>query len=192
MINEIPGTEFMGENGKGNLKKCGVGVRLAPLTKILKPEVIEIGDHSRIRDFAFIWGGLGVKIGKFTDIQPHVVIWGGGEVEIGDYVSVACGTVLLTAVYGYQGGFRMCDGVPKEQVDTLFGKLIIKNDVYIGANCTLMPNITIGEGTIVGAGSFVNKDCEPWSIYVGSPAKKIGVRPPLKESIQNWNPPEGE
>lgn len=190
MINEIPGTEFMGENGKDNLKKCGVDVKLAPLTKILKPEVIEIGDHSRIRDFAFIWGGLGVKIGKYTDIQPHVIIWGGGEVEIGDYVSVACGSVLLTAVYGYLGGFRMCDGVPKDQVDTLFGKLIIENDVYIGANCTLMPNITLGEGSIIGAGSFVNKDCEPWGIYVGSPAKKIAERPRLQERIQNWRSSE--
>lgn len=186
-MNDIPGIEFMGENGKDNLKKCGIDVRLAPLTKILKPEVIEIGDYSRIRDFVFIWGGLGVKIGKYTDIQPHVSFWGGGEVEIGDYVSVAVGTVLLTAVYGYEGGYRMCDGVPKDQVDTLFGKLVIENDVYIGANCTLMPDITIGEGAIIGAGSFVNKDCDAWGIYVGSPAKKIGERPQLREEIRNWD-----
>ncbi len=190
MMMDIPGTEFMGENVRPNFKKIGVGVKLAPLTKILKPEVIEIGDYSRIRDFVFIWGGLGVKIGQFTDIQPHVVIWGGGEVEIGDYVSLACGTVVLTAVYGYQGGFRMCDGVPKDQVDTLFGKLYIKNDVYIGANCTIMPNITIGEGAILGAGSFVNKDCDPWGIYVGSPARKIGERPQLQDRIKNWRPSE--
>ena len=84
----------------------------------------------------------------------------------------------------------MCDGVPKDHVDTLFGKLIIENDVYIGANCTLMPNITIGEGAIIGAGSFVNKDCEPWGIYVGSPAQKISERPRLLERIQNWESPE--
>ena len=37
-----------------------------------------------------------------------------------------------------------------------------------------------GEGAVIGAGSFVNKDCEPWGIYVGSPARKIGERPRLR------------
>ncbi len=36
---------------------------------------------------------------------------------------------------------------------------------------------THGEGCVIGAGSFVNKDCEPWGIYVGSPARKIATRP---------------
>jgi galactoside O-acetyltransferase len=51
----------------------------------------------------------------------------------------------------------------------------VGNDVYIGAKSVIMP-VTIGEGAVIGAGSFVNKDCEPWG-NVGSPAKKIGERP---------------
>ena len=39
-----------------------------------------------------------------------------------------------------------------------------------------MPGITIGEGAVIGSNAFVNKDVEPWRIYVGSPAKKIGER----------------
>jgi galactoside O-acetyltransferase len=39
-----------------------------------------------------------------------------------------------------------------------------------------MPNITVGKGSVIGAASFVNKNVEPWGIYVGSPARKIGVR----------------
>ena len=46
-----------------------------------------------------------------------------------------------------------------------------EDDVYIGARSVIMP-VTIGEGAVIGAGSFVNKDCEPYGIYVGSPAKK--------------------
>ena len=42
-----------------------------------------------------------------------------------------------------------------------------------------MPDITIGEGAIIGAGSFVNRDIEPWSINVGSPSRKIAERPKL-------------
>ena len=44
----------------------------------------------------------------------------------------------------------------------------------------MIPDITVGDGVIVGAGSFVNESCEPWGVYVGSPAKKIAVRPKPK------------
>jgi galactoside O-acetyltransferase len=170
----------MGDNVRDKLKRCGEGVRLYPLAKIAKPEVVELDDYCRIRDFSFMYGGNGIIIGKYTDIQPHVVVWGGGALEVGNYVSVAVGTVLLTAVYAHLEGLRMVDGMPEGQSHALYGKLIIKDDAYIGANCTLMPNITIGEGAIIGAGSFVNKDLDDWGIYVGSPVKRIGTRPSLK------------
>lgn len=176
----VPGAEMMGENVKALLKKCGEGVRLQPLAKIANAQVVELDDFCRVRDFVFVWGGQGVKIGKHCDIQPHVVVWGGGQLEIGDRVSVGPGCVLLTAVYSHGEGMRMVDGLGEGTTKALYGKLTVRSDVYIGANATLMPNITIGEGAVVGAGSFVNKDCEPWGIYVGSPAKKVAQRPPLK------------
>lgn len=184
---DIQGIELMGDNVRKKLKRCGVGVRLYPLAKIAKPEVIEFDDYCRIRDFVFMYGGNGIKIGKYTDIQPHVVVWGGGALEVGDYVSVAVGTVLLTAVYSHTEGLRMVDGMPEGQSRALYGKLTIKNDVYIGANCTLMPNIVIGEGVIIGAGSFVNKNLDVWGIYVGSPAKKIGIRPRIEIKVGSIN-----
>ena len=173
----LSGIELMGDNVRDKLKRCGEGVKIMPLAKIAKPEVVELDDFCRIRDLVFIYAGEGVRIGKYTDIQPHVVVWGGGELVIGDYVSVGPGSVLLTAVYSHQQGLRMVDGVPNHKA--LYGKLVIGNDVYVGANCTLMPDITIGEGAIIGAHSFVNKNVEPWAIMVGSPAKKIGERPRL-------------
>lgn len=176
----ITGIELMGDQVRVWLKRCGVGVKINPMTKFVMPEVVELDDYCRICDFAFILGGKGVRIGKHTDIQPHVVVWGGGELVIGDYVSVAPGTVLLTAVYAHKEGLRMVDGLPDDQAHALYGKLVIEDDAYIGANCTLMPDITIGEGAVIGASSFVNKDVEPWSVNVGSPCHKIGERSRLK------------
>jgi galactoside O-acetyltransferase len=173
----IDGFEMMGENVKKLLKKYGEGIRLMPLAKIARPEVVELDDYCKIRDFVFIWGGNGVKIGKYTDVQPHVVVWGGGQLTIGDRVSVGPGSVLLTAVYTHKEGLKMVDGLGEGEAKAAYGHLIIEDDVYIGANCTLMPDITIGEGAVIGAGSFINKDADPWGIYVGSPAQKVGVRP---------------
>jgi galactoside O-acetyltransferase len=177
----VDGAEFMGENVKASLKKVGTGVRILPLAKICLPQVVELDDDCRVCDFVFIWGGRGVKIGKNCDVQPHVTVWGGGALEVGDRVSIGLGSVLLTAVYTHADGLKMVDGLGEGEAIANYGKLTIGTDAYIGASCTLMPDITIGEGAILGAASFVNKDCDPWGIYVGSPAKKIGTRPRTKE-----------
>lgn len=172
----IQDIELMGENVKSKLRSCGKDVRIYPMAKIAFPHVVDLGDHCRIRDFVFIFAGEGVKIGQYSDIQPQVVIWGGGETIVGNRVSVGPGTVFLSAVYSHAEGMKMVDGMSDGESNALYGKLVIEDDVYIGANCTLMPEITIGEGAIIGASSFVNKDVEPWGIYAGSPAKKIGER----------------
>lgn len=177
----VAGAELMGENVQSSLKRAGDGLRIMPLAKICVPNMVEFGDNCRVCDFVFIWGGRGVKFGRNCDIQPHVTVWGGGSLEVGDRVSIGLGSVLLTAVYSHAAGLKMVDGLPEDEATAMYGKLTVGTDVYVGANCTLMPNIVIGEGAILGAASFVNKDCEPWGIYVGSPAKKIGVRPQAKE-----------
>lgn len=55
-------------------------------------------------------------------------------------------------------------------------KVIIKNDVWIGANSVIMPGVTIGNGVIIGATSVVTKDIPDYAIVVGVPAKIIKYR----------------
>lgn len=47
----------------------------------------------------------------------------------------------------------------------------------MGANCVVLPGVTIGEGCTIGALSLVNRDCEPWTVYAGTPARPIKARP---------------
>ena len=56
------------------------------------------------------------------------------------------------------------------------GEIIIEDNVWISSNCVILPNCIIGEGSIVAAGAVVTKDIEPYSIFGGIPAKKIGSR----------------
>lgn len=51
--------------------------------------------------------------------------------------------------------------------------ITVESNAWLGANCTIFPGVTIGECSIIGAGSVVLKDVEPYSIYAGVPAKKI-------------------
>ncbi|BCW49580.1 hypothetical protein StoSoilB13_19220 [Arthrobacter sp. StoSoilB13] len=52
----------------------------------------------------------------------------------------------------------------------------IENDAWIGASAIVLGGVTVGEGAVVGAGSVVTKDVEPYSIVVGNPARMIGKR----------------
>jgi len=174
----LEGIELMGDNVRDKLRYCGNDVKIYPLAKITFPHVVELDDNCRVGDFVFIFGGEGVKIGKYSDVQPHTTFWGGGLSIIGDRVSTGPGTVFLSATFSHDAGFQMVDGLDAGAVKTIGGKLEIANDVYIGAKSVIMP-VNIGEGVVIGAGSFVNKDLDPWGIYVGSPARKIGERPPI-------------
>lgn len=53
------------------------------------------------------------------------------------------------------------------------GPVVIGNNVWIGDKCTILPNVTIGDGAIIGANSVVSFDIPPYSVAVGSPAKVI-------------------
>lgn len=173
---DLKDIDLMGENVKDKLRSCGEGVKIFPMAKIALPQMVDLGAHCRIGDFVFMYAGQGIQIGEYTDVQPHTVFWGGGLTILGARVSTGPGTVFLSATYSHALGMKMVDGMREGESNAVYGKLIVGDDVYIGAKSVLMP-VTVGEGAIIGAGSFVNKNLDPWGIYVGSPAKKIGERP---------------
>lgn len=52
-------------------------------------------------------------------------------------------------------------------------KIIVEDEVWLGANVTILPGVTIGKCSVIGAGALVIDDVEPYSIYAGIPARKI-------------------
>lgn len=158
-------------------KFLGKDVKIYPYAKIVKKEVIEIGDYSMIDDFTFINGGKGIKIGRYVHISNFVSIIGGGELEIGDYAVIAAGARIITGTDTYHGGARMSTALPMDQRNVKLGKIVISKDAFIGANAVVHPNVTIGEGAIIASCSVVLDDCEPWTIYAGAPCKPIKKRP---------------
>jgi len=159
------------------LKACGQGVKIYPFAKIVRPDVIEIGDHSVIDDFTFIYGGRGIVIGRYVHIASFVSIIGGGNLMVGNYAALAAGSRIITGSDTYHGGKRMSAALPVEQRNVIVGTVVIGKDAFVGTNVVVHPNVTIGEGAVIGSNSLVLKDVEPWSINAGSPCRKIGERP---------------
>lgn len=113
----------------------------------------------------------GVSIGKncrFTGkvsfgTEPYLI-------SIGNHVLIA-GCTFIT----HEGAHWVLKGMDPERYKNTFGYgcITICDNVYIGSNCTILRGVTIGENTVVGACSLVNKSLEPNSVYAGVPAKRI-------------------
>ena len=162
---------------EGTFRSLGEGVRIYPTAKLIRKEVIEIGDFSMIDDFTFIYGGKGISVGRYVHIASFVSVIGGGELTIGDYAAVACGARLITGTDRYADGARMSAALPLEQRNVKVDRIIIGKDAFIGTNAVVHPGVTIGEGAVIGSCSLVLKDCEPWTVYAGVPCRPIGERP---------------
>ena len=109
----------------------------------------------------------GVKIGRNCRLHTMSFSTEPYLVEIGDNVSIADGSVFITHDAGITC-FR--DEFPN---DDIFGKIIIGNNVHIGANCTLLLNTTIGNNCIIGAGSVVRGKFADNTVIIGNPAKAM-------------------
>lgn len=171
----------MGKNLKDKLKHCGEGVRLYPLCKMIRAENAELDNNCQIFDHVFIDAGKSLKIGKYSTLTWYVLIEGGAKTKIGDRVFLGPGTKLLTSTYKING-FYTVEHLPEGCQETEYGDIEIRDDAYLGANCTIMPGVKIGEGAVVGSNSLVTKDLDPWTIYVGTPCKPVGKREKPKEN----------
>ena len=181
---DLTGIELMGENLMEKVKYCGKGVRLYPLCKMIHPDTAELDDCCQLFDYVFIDAGKRLKIGKYATITWNCLIEGGGETVIGNRVFLGPGSKVLTSTYALDGYFSV-EHIPEKCRKTEYGDVIIEDDAYIGANCTIMPGTIIHEGAVLGANSLAKGELEPWTVYVGSPCRPIRKR--LKPDDEKWD-----
>jgi acetyltransferase-like isoleucine patch superfamily enzyme len=142
------------------------------------PQGITIGDNSFIMHHTtlhvFNFRNLpqaGITIGKNCFLGEFNVIRAQGGVRIGNDVYTGPMVQMVAVNHVYQDPNRPI----REQGITAQG-IVIEDDVWIGANATIVDGVTIGRGSIIGAGAVVTRDIPPYSIAVGAPAKPVKDR----------------
>jgi putative colanic acid biosynthesis acetyltransferase WcaF len=126
--------------------KIGSPVRFRPTVLIEQPWNLEIGDNSSVGDRAIVY-----CLGKVT---------------IGPHVSVSQGAHLCAGTHDY----RTLD------MTLIRPPITIHKYAWIAADAFVGPNVTVGEGAVLGARGVAMKDLEPWCIYAGNPAVKVKDR----------------
>ncbi|MGN5145017.1 UDP-2-acetamido-3-amino-2,3-dideoxy-D-glucuronate N-acetyltransferase [Aeromonas veronii] len=141
-------------------------------------EGARIGEGSRVWHFAHICGGA--QIGAGVSLGQNVFV--GNKVTIGDRCKIQNNVSVYDNVYLAEGVFcgpsmvftnvynpRSLIERKDQYLDTQVGK-----GATLGANCTIVCGVTIGEYAFVGAGAVINKDVPAYALMVGVPAKQIG------------------
>ena len=111
-----------------------------------------------------------VRIGKNTTIGYYNFIFASKSIVIGDDCLIA------PFVYIVDSNHKADKATMINLQDNEVSEILIGDDVWIASNVTILKGVTIGDGAIIAANSVVNKDVEAYSIYGGSPAKRIGER----------------
>ncbi len=118
----------------------------------------------------------GVKIGKHVmlcplvnidDVYPHLV-------TIEDYVSIGMNTMIFA--HGHAG---YCMALKLNYYPRVAKPVTIKRGAWIPPGCIILAGVTIGENSVLGAGTVVTKDVEPWTIVAGNPAKVVKKLEPV-------------
>jgi UDP-2-acetamido-3-amino-2,3-dideoxy-glucuronate N-acetyltransferase len=136
----------------------------------------QIGDGTKIWQFVVVLAGA--RIGRDCNVCAQVFIE--NDVVVGDRVTLKNGVQLWDGVrleddvfVGPNATFTNDPFPRSKQRLGHFSVTVVRRGASIGANATLLPGVTVGEGAMVGAGSVVTKDVPPGAVVAGNPARII-------------------
>ncbi|WP_310626588.1 UDP-2-acetamido-3-amino-2,3-dideoxy-D-glucuronate N-acetyltransferase [Limnohabitans sp.] len=147
----------------------------------------QIGEGSRVWHFVHVCGRA--RIGKCVSLGQNVFV--GNKVTIGDNCKIQNNVSVYDNVTLEEGVFCGPSMVftnvynPRSLIERKneYRETLIKKGATLGANCTIVCGVTVGEYAFVGAGAVINKDVKPYALMVGVPARQIGWMSEFGEQI---------
>ena len=144
---------------------------------------VKLGKDVKIYDFVNLYGctiGDNTRVGTFVEIQKGAVI--GQNCKISSHTFICEGVIIEDNVFVGHNVTFVNDTYPRAvsesgelqtEADWVCETTVVKRGASIGSSATMLPNITIGENAIIGAGSVVTKNVPANTIAAGNPARNI-------------------
>lgn len=160
------------------IKSVGKNVLIAKNCTIVGLENISIGNHVRIDGFSTITATSSgyLNIGSYIHIGGYCAIFAGAGVEMQDFSGLSQGVKIYSTSDNYSGSVMTNPTVPENYTGVIRKPIHIGKHSIIGSQTIVMPGVVIAEGCAIGANSLLTKNTEEWSIYFGSPAKRLKSR----------------
>ena len=160
-------------------KKLGKNVKIHERASLYCIENISLGDNVRIDDFSVVIATGYIEIGNFVLIDNYCYLGGTEGIALKDFSTLAPRVSIFTSSDDYSGNFLTNPTVPIEYTGGEKGRVVVSRHVILGTGSVILPGVTVGEGTSVGALSLVVRDLPEWQICAGIPAR------PIKERSKN-------
>lgn len=164
-----------------DLRAAGIGAvgddaRVHRNLNIYRLENVYLGDHVVIDAYVSIIASGVVRIGSNVHVGSYCHLSGGAGIELLDFSGLSQGVRVYSQNDDYSGDWLTGPTTPSDLRQITRGKVTLGRHVIVGANAVILPGVTIGEGSAVGALSLVNQSLPPWGIFAGTPARKIKDR----------------
>lgn len=153
-----------------------------------KSDYLSYGKDVHIGAGTRLWAPTSLKIGDYVYIGKQVHIE--ADCEIGNFVLIANRVAIVGRhdhdfrAVGFPVRFAPWIGSNRFASNHRHGVALIEDDVWLGYGATVLTGVRIGRGAIIGAGTLVTKDVDPYAIVLGVPARAVGKRFSSTEQIK--------
>jgi acetyltransferase-like isoleucine patch superfamily enzyme len=158
-------------------KSLGRDVSISTKASLYGVARISIGSHVRIDDFCILSAGEGgIGIGSFVHIACYCSLIGKERIQLEDFTGLSSRVSIYSSSDDYSGAAMTNPTVPNEFTAVQHGPVTLQKHAIVGSGTVILPGVVLGQGSAVGALSLVAKDCQPFTIYSGVPARRVGER----------------
>jgi galactoside O-acetyltransferase len=159
-------------------RSLGSNVQIAKNCTIIRPDRIEIRNNVRIDGYVSIVGddaGL-IEIGSYVHIGAYCLLSGGDGIRMADFSGLSQGVRVYSRTDDYTGKHLTNPTVPKKYTGVMHGPVSLGRHVIVGTQSVILPRVTVGDGSAIGAMSLVTKSLAEWTVYFGVPVKALKRR----------------
>ena len=170
---------FLSRDALLSLGLAGFGERvlISDKASIHNSGKLRLGSHVRIDDFCILSPGEGgIEFGDNIHLGAFSSIVGAGSVRVEDFANISQRVSIFSSSDDYSGATMTNPMVPDAYKSVDHRPVRIGRHAIIGCGSVVLPGVTIAEGAAVGALSLVNRSCEAFTVYAGSPARVIRRR----------------
>ncbi len=172
-----PGYFESKELRKFGFKNVGDNVKIAKNATIIGLSNVSLGSNIRIDGNVVIAAHSGLlTLGNYIHIGGGCYLGCAGGVRFSDFSSLSQGTNLYSGTDDYTGEALTGPTIPQKYLKVKLAPVVLGRHVIVGSGSVILPGVTIGDGSSVGALSLVTKSLDEWGIYAGAPAKRLRAR----------------